>query len=158
MYTLQRDIVALKGEIRSKDGELQHAKDIARPELLAMLEAGIEMDLLFRTDEYVLSDTTSARLRQLAVSLAASPDVRIQLDGFADERGNAEYNEALSAKRAEFVRDILVTAGVPKDRISVASHGESPAAEQTVDSFALERRVSLTLYMGQSPVVAAAQE
>ena len=55
----------------------------------------------------------------------------------------------------EHVREILVSAGVPEDRIAVVAHGESPAAEQTVDSFALERRVSMTLYIGETPSFAS---
>lgn len=156
VYALQRDIVELKGEIRTRDGELKHVKEIARPELLTMLKAGIEMDLLFRTDEHVLSDATGGRLRQLAGSLAANPDILIRLDGFADERGDATYNQALSARRADHVRDVLVAAGIPVERITTNARGESPAAEQTVDSFALERRVSLTLYMGDTPAFASA--
>jgi outer membrane protein OmpA-like peptidoglycan-associated protein len=152
---LEQNIVALKGEVRNKDGQLQRTRELARPEVLALLQTGIEMDLLFRTDEHVLADDTGERLRQLASSLAANPDIRIQLDGFADERGNAEYNQRLSGKRAGHVRDLLVANGVPADRITVNAHGEAPATEQNVDSFALERRVSLTLYLGDAPAVAS---
>ena len=45
------------------------------------------MDLLFRTDEYALADTTGGRFASLASTLASMPDIRVQLDGFADERG-----------------------------------------------------------------------
>ena len=153
--TLERDIVALRGQVRDKDDELQQARDIARPELLALLQTGIEMDLLFRTDEDVLSGATGNKLTQLAASLVANPDIQIQLDGYADERGDEAYNQALSARRVEHVREILVLAGVPEDRIAVVAHGETPAAEQTVDSFALERRVSMTLYIGETPSFAS---
>jgi len=153
--TLERDIGALQRDIRTRDGELQQAKELAKPELLTLLQAGIEMDLLFRTDEHVLSDSTGVKLRQLAASLAANPDIQIRLDGFSDERGNEEYNRELSVKRAEHVRDVLVTAGIPAARIAVSAHGESPAVEQNADSFALERRVSLTLYLGETPSFAS---
>ena len=153
--SLERDIGALQSEIRARDGELQQARELAKPELATLLQAGIEMDLLFRTDEHVLSDTTGVRLQQLASSLASNPDIQIRLDGFADERGDAEYNRKLSVMRAEHVRDVLITAGSPAARITVSAHGESPAAEQNVDSFALERRVSLTLYMGDTPSFAS---
>ena len=149
---LERDIRALQAEARTRDAELGRAREMARPELLSLLSAGIEMDLLFRTDEDVLTDTTGTRLEALASSLVANPDIRIRLDGYADERGDEVYNQALSARRVDHVRDTLVAAGIPADRIAVNAHGESAAAEQTSDSFALERRVSLTLYIdeGQS--------
>jgi outer membrane protein OmpA-like peptidoglycan-associated protein len=153
--TLEQNIRALKGEVAARDVELREARDLARPELLALLKAGIAMDLLFRTDEDVLSKATGSKLEQLAQSLTRNPDVRVQLDGFADERGDEQYNQALSIRRAEHVRDVLIAGGVPADRITVNAHGESPAAEQNFDSFALERRVSLTLYLEDSPSFAS---
>ena len=145
---LERDVVALSGD-------LQRMQEESRPELLSLLQAGIEMDLLFRTDEDVLSATTGSRLQQLAASLATMPGVFVRLDGFADERGNAAYNQKLSARRAEHVMHLLLANGVPAARISVRAHGESPAADNNVDSFAFERKVSLTLYIEDSPSFAA---
>ena len=152
---LERDIRALKGEVRDRDDELRQARELARPELLSLLQAGIGMDLLFRTDEAMLSDSTGGKLQQLAIRLAANPDVRIQLDGYADERGDEAYNQALSTRRVEHVREVLTAAGIPAERISIDAHGESPAIDQTADSFALERRVSLTLYVGDTPAFAS---
>jgi outer membrane protein OmpA-like peptidoglycan-associated protein len=110
---------------------------------------------LFRTDEDVLADSTGMKLRQLASSLAANPDVHIQLDGYADERGDETYNQQLSVRRVEHVKEALLAAGIPAARISTDAHGESPAAEQNLDSFALERRVSMTLYIGDTPAFAS---
>jgi outer membrane protein OmpA-like peptidoglycan-associated protein len=152
---LERDIHSLRGEVRSRDDELRQVRELAKPELLQLLNAGIEMDLLFRTDEDVLADSTGTKLQQLARSLAANPDIHIQLDGYADERGDETYNQQLSARRVEHVKEALLAAGIPASRISTDAHGESPAAEQTVDSFALERRVSMTLYIGDTPSFAS---
>ncbi len=153
--TLSRNITALEQELQVTQGELDETRELARPELLALLSAGIEMDLLFRTDEDVLKQSTSSRLAELAASLQAMPDVRVRLDGFADERGDEAYNRALSQRRAEHVRELLVANGVPAARITVNAHGESAADEATPDSYALERRVSLTLYLGDTPSFAA---
>lgn len=152
---LQRDINLLNGEIQAMDGELMEAREMAKPEVLALLQAGIEMDLLFRTDEYVLSRSTGGRLGQLAATIAGNPDIQIRLDGFADERGDETYNQELSVRRVEHVRDLLVSYGIPSENITVSAHGESPAVDATVDSYALERRVSLTLYMGDTPSFAS---
>ena len=152
---LQGDVEFLNDELGEVSSELTRAKSIARPELLALLQAGIEMDLLFRTDEHVLADTTGSRLTELATALAAMPDVYVKLDGFADERGDEIYNQALSVKRADHVREVLVNGGVAAERIVVKAHGESPASQQNVDSYALERRVSLTLYIDETPSFAS---
>jgi outer membrane protein OmpA-like peptidoglycan-associated protein len=155
LVALQRNIEALNVEIRSIDGELQQARQMSKPEILALLQAGIEMDLLFRTDESVLADTTGGKLRQLAASVAGNPEIQVRLDGFADERGDETYNQELSARRVEHVRDVLVSHGIPTSSISVNAHGESPATDASADSYAFERRVSLTLYIGDTPSFAS---
>ncbi len=152
---LENDIDELTGEIDGLGADLQQMRDVSRPELLNLMRAGIEMNLLFRTDEYVLADATGNRLQQLAVSLARMPDVQIQLDAFADERGDEAYNQELSVKRAGHVRDILVAYGFPAARITVEAHGESPAIDENIDSYAFERKVSLTLYVEDNPSFAA---
>lgn len=145
---LERDIGAL-------DSEIERLQSIARPELISLMQAGIAMDLLFRTDEAVVADTTGVRLTTLAGTLARMNDVRIQLDGFADERGGESYNKALSERRVQFIRDQFVAAGVHPGRISTAAHGESIAQDDSPDSFALERRVSVRLFIDDSPSLAA---
>ena len=152
---LREDIHALENDIDVMDGEIVRLQSVARPELLALLQAGIEMELLFRTDEYVLLDTTGSRLTELATTLSDMPDVHVQLDGFADERGDAAYNQRLSGKRAEHVKDVLIANGVAPPRINIVAHGESPASDANIDSYAFERRVSLTLYVGESPSFAS---
>jgi len=151
----QQRVTELTRDIKALDGDLNRLREESRPELLSLLQAGIEMDLLFRTDEDVLQPGTEGRLQQLASSLAAMPDVFVQLDGYADERGDAEYNRQLSVRRAEHVRDVLLANGVAPGRIRLNAHGESPAADNTADSFALERKVSLTLFAESSPAFAA---
>ena len=148
-------VARLESDMDSMGAELDRLNDLARPELLDLMQAGIEMDLLFRTDEAVVADTTGVRLATLADTLARMNDVRIQLDGFADERGDEVYNKALSERRVQFIRDQFVAAGVHPDRISTAAHGESIAQDDTLDSFALERRVSVRLFIDDSPSLAA---
>ncbi len=144
------DLQSLSSSLDTVSAELERVQQIARAELIDMLEAGIAMDWLGRTDEYVLADTTGDRLATLAGTLAAMRDVRMQLDGFADERGDAEYNLKLSEYRVEFVRDQLIAAGVHPSRIQISAHGEAAAQDATADSYALERRVSLTLFIDDS--------
>ncbi len=144
---LENDVRALNSDMDTLSVELERFRTIDRPKLINLMQAGISMDLLFRTDEYVLADTTGGRLAELAGGLASMPDIRLELDGFADERGDAKYNLELSRKRVEFVRDQLISAGVSASRIHINAHGEAPAQDQSADSYALERRVSLKLFI-----------
>ena len=155
---LEYDVETLNSNIDNMSDELVRLQRVSRPEVVSLLQAGIAMDLLFRTDEHVLADTTGSRLAQLAGTLASMPDIQVQLDGFADERGDATYNQRLSEKRVEFVKEQLISAGVEPSRISYSGHGESPAQDTSVDSFALERRVSLTLFIDNTPSLASNPE
>jgi len=141
------DIAILESDIRTLSAELEHFQEIDRPQLVSLMQAGIAMDLLFRTDEYVLADTTGGRLADLAGAVAQMRDVRVQLDGFADERGDSDYNLKLSRKRVEFVREQLIAAGINPSQIRVSAHGEAPAQDESVDSYALERRVALKIFI-----------
>lgn len=147
--------VVLERDIDILTAEISQLRSVSRPELVNLLQAGIEMDLLFRTDETALVDTTGDRLYQLASTLASMPHIRIQLDGFADERGDEDYNLKLSEKRVDFVRELFVTAGVRPNRISATAHGESVAQDESIDSYALERRVSVKLFIDDTPSVAS---
>ena len=147
---LDGDIRSLNGQIAGLDNEVERLRESSSPELVSLLQAGIAMDLLFRTDEDQLAVATNGKLQQLATTLAAMQDVQIRLDGFADERGDANYNQLLSVRRAEHVRDLLQANGVSASRIQINAHGESPAIDTNTDSYALERKVSLTLYVEDS--------
>ena len=147
---LENDVLTLNLDVDNLSAELVRLREIDRPELIKLMQAGIAMDVLFRTDEHVLADTTGARLAELAGSLASKPEIRLQLDGFADERGNEDYNLKLSEKRVLFVRDQLISAGVDPTRIRISAHGEAPAQDDSTDSYALERRVSLKLFIENS--------
>jgi outer membrane protein OmpA-like peptidoglycan-associated protein len=148
-------VADLNHDVDALGDELDRLRDVARPELVSLLQTGIAMDLLFRTDEHALAATTGDRLAALAGMLSSMPDIRIQLDGFADERGDADYNLLLSQKRVEFVRDQLLAAGIDGARIRVVAHGEAPAQDATADSYALERRVSMTVFIDDSQSFAA---
>jgi len=145
----------LESDVDALSSEIDRLQNVARPELVSLLQTGIAMDLLFRTDESVLADTTGDRLAQLAGTLAGMSDIHIQLDGFADERGDSDYNQVLSERRVQFIHDQFVAAGVHPDRIDFTAHGEKAAQDETLDSYALERRVSVKLFIDNTPSLAA---
>jgi outer membrane protein OmpA-like peptidoglycan-associated protein len=151
----QRSAADLANGIDELTAEIEQLQRVANPELVSLMQAGIDMDLLFRTDEYALTDTTGDRLAQMAAMLAGMPGVRIQLDGFADERGDAAYNHKLSERRVEFVRNLFVASGVHPTRISTSAHGEAVAQAPDADSYALERRVSVKLFIDNAQSLAS---
>ncbi len=71
--------------------------------------------------------------------------VAVRLEGHADERGSREYNMALGEKRANAVRDFLVTQGVNGSSLEVVSFGEEQPAATGSDeaSWSQNRRVEV---------------
>ena len=155
LETSRDEVARLSNDVDVLGAEIERVKQVSHPEAVNLLQAGIAMDLLFRTDEHTLADTTGGRLAELAGMLASMPDIRIQLDGFADERGDKDYNLVLSQKRVDFVRDQLIAAGIDAARISTSAYGEAAAQEQNADSYALERRVNMTVFIDNSPSFAS---
>jgi peptidoglycan-associated lipoprotein len=56
--------------------------------------------------------------------LRANPNVRVSVEGPADERGTREYNHALGEKRAHAGRDYLVARGIAPARLLIVSWGK----------------------------------
>ncbi|NVJ61289.1 MAG: OmpA family protein [Gammaproteobacteria bacterium] len=105
----------------------------------------LQMDVLFHTAAADLDDLDRERVTQLASFLKKYPDLSIKLDGFADPRGNADKNKALSMERINSVKTMLTENGVNPERIIATAHGETAnaAPEGDLDAYALERRVSI---------------
>jgi peptidoglycan-associated lipoprotein len=86
--------------------------------------AGPLKDIAFNFDSAALSDAARATLRANADWLKANAAARIQIEGHCDERGEANYNMALGAKRAQAALDYLATLGIAANRMSTISYGE----------------------------------
>jgi peptidoglycan-associated lipoprotein len=99
-------------------------------------------DLQFEFDRWDLTPEARRTLDELAVVLKSFPNLRIGIEGHADERGTTEYNLALGARRAQSARDYLVSLGVAADRLETISYGEErpldPAHNEM--AWALNRR------------------
>ena len=82
--------------------------------------------------------------------LASYPDVRVRLEGHADERGSREYNIALGERRATSVRQLLLLQGVSAAQIDILSYGEElpVALAHDEEAWALNRRVEF-VYLNQ---------
>jgi peptidoglycan-associated lipoprotein len=100
-------------------------------------------DVTFDFDSAALSEPARATLRANADWLKTNAAARVQLEGHCDERGTAEYNMALGAKRAQAAMDYLATLGIAANRLSTISYGEEipVCKEKTEECWARNRRV-----------------
>jgi peptidoglycan-associated lipoprotein len=103
--------------------------------------------VLFDFDSAALSGQARATLDQNAKLLRDHADTHIVIDGNCDERGTAEYNQALGEKRAQAARDYLVSAGIATSRIDVISYGKEHPVDPGHDeaAWAKNRRAGFTI-------------
>ncbi len=104
-------------------------------------------DVLFATDSSVVRADLQRDLYTLAGSLNRYPDTTVEVIGHTDSDGEASYNQRLSEARARSVADILVGAGVPRQRIVAYGRGEDmPVASNfTPEGKAQNRRVEFII-------------
>ena len=86
-------------------------------------------------------------LDEAARILGERPGVRVNVDGHTDWTGTDAYNQGLSERRANSVRDYLASRGVDASRLIASGHGESQpiASNETREGRALNRRVELNV-------------
>lgn len=79
----------------------------------------------FDKGDYQLSDPAKTSLRQFTGMLQGRSTATITVSGFADGQGDSAFNMALSKKRANAVRNFLITRGINKNSITLKYHGET---------------------------------
>ena len=108
----------------SAAAEAAAAEAAARAAMTARARALVETAIYFDFDQFTLRENAKTTLDAKLPILRANPEVRIRVEGNADERGSDEYNQALGMRRAEQVRSYLVSKGIDASRIDIASNGE----------------------------------
>jgi peptidoglycan-associated lipoprotein len=78
----------------------------------------------FDLDSYTLRDDARSALDKDAKLLRDHANVTVTIEGHCDERGTAEYNQALGERRAQAARDYLIAAGINASRIEIISYGK----------------------------------
>jgi len=146
LAALNETLSQTQTELASQSRALDAAR-IQQQQYARMALDQLQLELLFRTGDRQLTKAGMNRLAMLATFLHNNPDVFVRIEGFADPRGGASANMALSRARADQVALALVATGVPQQRLSVVAHGEdlSEVTLGDVDGYALERRVSIQL-------------
>jgi len=102
-------------------------------------------DILFDTDSAVAKEDAVERLLKVGDILAKYSDDRVRIEGHTDSQGNAKYNEELSMRRAQTVREVLLGRGVQPAQVTALGMGETrPVADnKTAAGRAQNRRVEL---------------
>jgi len=92
-------------------------------------------DVYFDLDAATIRDDSRASLATNATFMKRWTGTRITVEGHCDERGTPEYNLGLGERRANAVRDYLVSLGLTTDRITIVSKGkEAPVCTDSNES------------------------
>ncbi|MBI2149193.1 MAG: peptidoglycan-associated lipoprotein Pal [Acidobacteria bacterium] len=104
-------------------------------------------DIYFDYDKAELRSNEMSKLQSGARWLQQNPTVRFTIEGHCDERGSEQYNLALGDRRANAVREYLVSQGVQGSRIVTVSYGEErpQCREQNEACFDRNRRAHFAL-------------
>ena len=115
------------------------------PEKLAK-EVSIDLNITFVSGKADIHGDDSAEIQKVADFMKKYPDVKVTIEGYTDNRGNAAMNKKLSQKRAEAVKEELVKSGVEASRLSAVGYGAAnPIADnKTEEGRARNRRVIAT--------------
>lgn len=157
---------AEKGQLETQKGQLEAAKGqletqiaqmkqdlLAATSTIAQARASAEgvvltlPGILFAVDKATLQPQAELALAKLAGVLLALPRTAAVINGYTDASGKAEYNQALSMKRATSVSDFLAKQGVQPTRLKAVGLGDqNPVASNTTgEGRAQNRRVEVDI-------------
>lgn len=104
-------------------------------------------DVLFDTNKAELRSGGVNNVQKLAEFLKEYPERKALIEGFTDSTGDSSYNQDLSDRRANAVRNTLMNMGVSSDRVSTRGYGEENpvASNETTAGRQMNRRVEIIL-------------
>ncbi|MFI5094560.1 MAG: OmpA family protein [Candidatus Acidiferrales bacterium] len=131
----------LRAQLLSQLNSILQTRDSARGLIVNM------SDVLFDTGSYTLKPGAREKLAKISGILLAHPGLNLQIEGHTDSVGGDEFNQQLSERRADSVRDFLAEQGVPASTITARGFGKSQpvATNDTPEGRQRNRRVELVL-------------
>jgi OmpA-OmpF porin, OOP family len=145
------DDVSVSEKISGTDSTLQ-SRDTMLPTLNAkdvkLSDLHILNNVLFDYDSQKLLPDSYHELNEVVAILKENPDWKIKISGHTDNSGSAGYNQALSERRAQSVRNYIISRGISEERIQTKGYGKSKpiAAGSDEKSRKMNRRVEVQFY------------
>ena len=104
-------------------------------------------DFLFDFDKSAIRSNETSHVSDVAAYLQQNPSARVGIDGHADPRGTDPYNQSLSERRVNAIRDALVNVGVSSGKIHTGAFGETqPKCNESTEScWQRDRRVEVLI-------------
>ncbi len=131
----------LRAQLLAQLNSILQTRDSARGLIVNM------SDVLFDTGSSTLKPGAREKLAKISGILLAHPGLTLQIEGHTDSVGSDEFNQQLSERRADTVRDFLAEQGVPASSISARGFGKTQpvATNDTAEGRQRNRRVELVV-------------
>jgi len=104
-------------------------------------------NFLFDFDKSAIRSNETNHVTDIAAYMKQNPSARVGIDGHTDPRGTDDYNQSLSERRVNTIREALVAGGVSSDKIRTGAFGESQPIcnESTEPCWQRDRRVEVLI-------------
>jgi outer membrane protein OmpA-like peptidoglycan-associated protein len=131
----------LRAQLLSQLNSILQTRDSARGLIVNM------SDVLFDTGSYTLKPGAREKLAKISGIVLAHPGLNLQIEGHTDSVGTDDFNQQLSERRSDSVRDFLAEQGVPGSAISARGFGKTQpvASNDTAEGRQRNRRVELVV-------------
>jgi outer membrane protein OmpA-like peptidoglycan-associated protein len=131
----------LRAQLLAQLNSILQTRDSARGLIVNM------SDVLFDTGSSTLKPGAREKLAKISGILLAHPGLSLQIEGHTDSVGSDEFNQQLSERRSDTVRDFLAEQGVPASSISARGFGKTQpvATNDTPEGRQRNRRVELVV-------------
>ena len=115
---------------------------------LSILQNAMILYIDYESGSFEIDRKTKMKLEELARTLVKVPGVRVEINGYSDNIGTPEANLSLTQKRANRVRDYLVSLGIDTGRLMAIGRGEAGfvASNDTREGRQQNRRVELIFF------------
>jgi outer membrane protein OmpA-like peptidoglycan-associated protein len=127
-------------------------KEVSNDVKLPGMDVGSKVvlnNIFFDFDDTKLKPFSIAELNRVVSYMEKYPNVSIEVSGYADSKGNDDYNRRLSLERAQAVIKYLTSKGIDKSRLSAVGNGvlaaDSKARANDAAGRELDRRVELKI-------------
>ena len=120
-------------EISKKTNYYEIYKAIQLPPVIVGSKVVLN-NIFFDFDKATLRNISNVELRNLTRFLNKYPRVIVEISGYTDSKGTAEYNLKLSEERAQAVVNFLIAKGISKDRMVAKGYGEGLPAATNLNS------------------------
>lgn len=106
----------------------------------------LSMDVYFKAGSIDVERFYSHQLSVLTSLMREMPELKLNLDGYSDRRGDANDNFRLSIARLESVREYFVKQGIDDSRININAYGEKNfiSTAGDLDAYVFDRRVEVS--------------